>query len=234
MTAIDNNVVLEHVLTDDAVDFEITPAIHSLVKAMGVNRAILTGAYRSLLTKQTSFKIKPLFSDEYRFTFDYEAQLVTVDQGEENRVLSIDQLRLLLGKVDAATSPIYPLGSVLKLNDAMLPDGLLDLTQLSDESHGLVTITGRKLQLIEPFNKYVVDYIATAWPLGGQVGEQPMMVSNMMIDNLVFKGFSNSDEEAFADTLHAGQIESQQISTAFMSADDRAEFMKEASSKSQN
>ncbi|WKF84415.1 DUF4176 domain-containing protein [Lacticaseibacillus pantheris] len=234
MAAIDNNVVLEHVLKDWAIDFEITPDILSLAKAMSANRAILTGAYRSMLTKQTSFKIKPLFSEEYRFNFDYEARLVKISQGETRVGLSIDQLRLLLGKVDAATSPIYSLGSIVKLNDAMLPDGLLDLAQLSDESHGLVSITGRKLQLIEPFNKYVVDYIATAWPIGGQVGEQPMMVSNMMIDSIVFKGFSNPDEEAFTDALHAAQIEAQQISTAFMSGDDQSEFMKEASSKSKN
>lgn len=234
MTAIDNNVVLEHVLTDDAVDFEITPAIHSLVKAMGSNRTILTSVYRSLLAREGSFKIKPLFGAEYLFTFDYAVGNVVITQSESNIDLSIEQLRLLLGKVDAATSPIYPLGSVLKLNDGMFPDHALDMAQISDESHGLVIVTGRKLQLIDPYQKYIVDYIVSIWPLGEQIGqEQPFIVSNMMIDSVVAKGYSNSDEKEVADVLHAGQLEAQQVSTAFMTAEDTDKFVEQLTIKNQ-
>ena len=225
MMALDKNKAITQVLSDPQLDFKITNDIENLAHAMATNLTLLVGVYRAMWAKQSEFRLKPLFSAEYTFTFDYKANKASVSQGDMRIELTVEQFYMLLGKIDAAISPIHPLGTVLRLNDKMLPKSLMEQTQVSDESRGLVIVTGRKLKLIEPFSNYIVDYTVSPWPMGATVGEQPMMVSNMMVDQVVAPGFSNADEEKYADVLKTAQIVNQQLSTAFMTVEDRRDFL---------
>ncbi|OJG95002.1 hypothetical protein RV18_GL003168 [Enterococcus termitis] len=59
------------------------------------------------------------------------------------------------------------------------------------------------------------------WPYGEIPGNEPILISNMMIKRVIAESLTNEHEEAFAfDGLRATQVTKQQVSTAYMKPED--------------
>ena len=85
----------------------------------------------------------------------------------------------------------------------------------------VVTLTGRKVPLVSGFDHYIVDYLGRLWPFGEIPGNDPVLISNMMIKRVIAESYRNDYEEAFSfDVLRATQVLNQQISTAYMTTED--------------
>lgn len=208
--------------------FDVSEEMVTLAKVLGANQKMLQGAFNALRLHEHEYTFKPLLQSEYVFNFDEDEQVVTVTFANQTVKFEFEQFLQYLGRIDAAASPIYPIGTVIQISQEFVPKELLEMTQISDESTGYVMITGRKVQLIDEFDQYVVDYLGLFWPFGNLKMSQPMMISNMMIDQVVQMGYSNTDEIQYEEMLHMTQVSEEQISTAFMTKGMQQVFIENA------
>ena len=163
---------------------------------------------------------KPKIGAAVRVLFDYQAHQVTFQRQAMELVLTEGQFLIFMGKIDSIYTDILPVGSVVELDMDMMPHVIKD--ELKDSSlKELVILTGRRIPLQSPFDRYVVDYYAYLWPIGQLPHIRPIMVSNMMIKRVVHLGLSTALDEQFTlDVLRATQLAKEQVSTAFMPVQD--------------
>lgn len=164
--------------------------------------------------------------------FDWVMANVSFKVGPYKKELTFDQLLRLMGLIDSVYSPVYPLGTILKLKREMLPDKWQEI--VSDQEEVLVMVTGRKQNLPGVYANYLFDYITVIWPLGALPEVEPIGVSNMMIENVVFPGYTNELEKEMEEkVLKASQLANKQVSSAFMPDEVAGEYLAEIAELSQ-
>lgn len=212
---------LKEILTaDPSITFEMTDQLIQTGVMLGTNLPLFRGIYLTHRNTQEQFEHKPMIGAPLTVTFDYEKKQVLFDRQTSQFSLSEDQFLQFLGKVDAAFLPIYPIGTTVELDEQLLPENLSEM--FTNGGLGTrVTLTGRKVPLMEGFENYVVDYLGRLWPFGELPNGEPILISNMMIKRVLETGYSDDYEETFAfDVLRTKQLAKNQLSTAFMSEAD--------------
>lgn len=211
--------------TDDSLLFEVTPDILVIGSLLGANNQLLKGVYTTFRESGVFFEHKPMVGAKLLVTFDYDKETVIFDRQTNQLELTIPQFLQFLGKVDLAFSPIYSVGTIVELNEDMLPSEISSLFK-QEENGALVVLSGRKIPLIEPFNQYVVDYLGHLWPYGELPGNDPILISTMMIKRVVSESLMNEQEKAFQfNGLRKVQASNQQLSTAFMTEEDTRAYL---------
>jgi len=210
-------------INDPSLTFEVSDFLIDFGVALGTNFPMLREVYKTLRDLDPQFLHKPMIGKETIVSFDYDNQTATLERTEKE-TLTIPQFLQFLGKVDVTFAPIYPVGSVVELDESMLPDSVSGMFSNS-ELGARVTITGRKIPLISEFDQYIVDYYGRLWPFGEFPGNEPILISNMMIKRPIQEGFTDDWERKFSfDVLRATQVANQQISTAFMTTEDALQY----------
>lgn len=219
-------------MNDESLTFEVTDELILTGVLLGTNFQLLKAVYKTYRNLDPQFEHKPMVGAKLSVFFDYEAQKVTFDRQTSQVVLTMPQFLQYIGKIDVAFAPIYPVGTTVELDESMLPESVAGMFQ-SGELGALVTLTGRKIPLVSGFEHYIVDYFGRLWPFGEIPGNDPIMISNMMIKRVIAESYTNEYEEAFSfDVLRATQVLNQQISTAYMTTEDAIsyyDFLKELS-----
>lgn len=206
-------------INDDSLTFEITEELVLTGVLLGTNFQLLKSIYKVYRNLGTTFEHKPMVGAKLSVFFDYEKQCVTFDRQSNQFVLTIPQFLHYIGKIDMAFAPIYPVGTTVELDESMLPEAVAEMF-IEGELGAIVTLTGRKVPLMEGFDNYIVDYLGRLWPFGEIPGNDPILVSNMMIKRVITESYTNEYEEAFSfDVLRATQALNQQISTAYMTTE---------------
>lgn len=207
-------------INDESLTFEITEDLILTGVLLGTNFQLLKSVYKTYRNLEQQFEHKPMVGAKLRVFFDYEEQCVTFDRQVSQVVLTIPQFLQYIGKIDVAFAPIYPVGTTVELDESMLPESVAGMFA-EGELGAIVTLTGRKVPLMSGFERYIVDYLGRLWPFGEIPGNDPILISNMMIKRVIAENYTNEFEEAFSfDVLRATQVLNQQISTAYMTTED--------------
>lgn len=207
-------------INDESLTFEVTEELILTGVLLGANFQLLKSVYKTYRNLDQQFEHKPMVGAKLSVFFDYEEQTVTFDRQSSQVVLTIPQFLQYIGKIDVAFAPIYPVGTTVELDESMLPDSVAEMFKDGDLG-AIVTLTGRKVPLMSGFDHYIVDYLGRLWPFGEIPGNDPVLISNMMIKRVIAESYTNEYEEAFSfDVLRATQVLNQQISTAYMTTED--------------
>ena len=103
----------------------------------------------------------------------------------------------MLSIIDRVFMPILPLGTVVKLNEEqILEDDLKYLESIRSDL--TVQIIGQKIMSGDGF---YVDYISSIWPVGLNLVSEPIIVNNVMIEEVMQKGYSNDFSQEYQDAL---------------------------------
>ncbi len=202
------------VVTDDLIQFGTY---------VGGRLEILKECYLALCQHKEKYTYQAFLGAPIEVTFDYSKQIVSIlRENQFEATLSLDKFRIFLGLIDLVYSDILPLGSVVELDTKRFPEQLQEA--FSHTPGAKVIITGRKLPVAESIGNYVVDYQAQLWPLGDFPPVSSMTISNMMIKNVIARGYQDSYEETFSKQLKGNQLQEKRLSTAFMSETDANAF----------
>lgn len=216
---------------DNSLLFEVTTDINLIGSLLGANNQLLKGVYNAFRESEKYFEHKPMVGAKLIVTFDYDKETILFDRQTNQLELTIPQFLQFLGKIDLAFSPIYSVGTIVELNEAMLPTELRTLFKQEDGG-ALVVLSGRKVPLIEPFSHYIVDYLGHLWPYGEIPGNDPILLSNMMIKRVVSESLVTEYEKTFRfEGLRKGQAANQQLSTAFMTTEDTLNYINATTTK---
>lgn len=221
MASYDKKSFFEELLAnDESLTFEVTDQAIVTGILLGTNYSLLKGIYRAYRNLEERFEYKPMIGAKLIVSFDYDNQQVVFDRQTSQLKLNNNQFLQYLGKIDVAFAPIYPVGTTVELDESMLTVELAELFK-KEELGAVVTLTGRKISLMSGFEEYVVDYLGHLWPYGQIPGNDPILISNMMIKRVIAESLTNDYEEAFTfDSLRKTQMTKQQISTAYMKPED--------------
>lgn len=211
-------------INDESLTFEVTEELILTGVLLGTNFQLLKSVYKTYRNLDLQFGHKPMVGAKLSVFFDHEEQTVTFDRQSSQVVLTIPQFLQYIGKIDVAFAPIYPVGTTVELDESMLPDSVAEMFKDVDLG-AIVTLTGRKVPLMSGFDHYIVDYLGRLWPFGEIPGNDPILISNMMIKRVIAESYTNEYEEAFSfDVLRATQVLNQQISTAYMTTEDAISY----------
>lgn len=211
--------------SDPQIKFEVNDDILTLANFLGNHPQILREIYKNYRKLELKYVYKPKIGAPIFVNFDY-GEFRSVTFKRQNIVLTLSEADFLIfmAKIDAVYTDILPVGSVVELDEEMLPLVIQEQLKVSGIAE-LMVIAGRKIPLQKPFDSYIVDYYSYLWPIGQMVTTPPIFVSNMMIKKVVHMGFQHPLDEKFSlDVLKATQLAAGQISTAFMPADEGIAF----------
>lgn len=204
--------------TDPTVTFDVTEDLIYTGVTLGNNTPLFREIYLAHKNTKEKFVHKPMIGAPLTVTFDYKHKQVLFDRQTSQLSLSEDQFLQFLGKIDVAFFPIYPIGTTVELDEQLLPPNLSEMFT-SEDLGARVTLTGRKIPLMEGFNQYVIDYLGYLWPFGELPNGEPILISNMMIKRVIKTAYSDDYEERFTfDVLRTTQVNSHQQSSAYMSS----------------
>ncbi|WP_430597904.1 DUF4176 domain-containing protein [Enterococcus sp. AZ177] len=221
MASYDTKKFFEEVLeNDDSLLFEVTNELITTGVLLGTNFPLLKGIYKAYRNEEEQFEHKPMVGAKLTVSFDHDTQRVVLDRQTSQVELTNEQFLQYMGKIDVAFAPIYPVGTTVELDESMLTEELAELFK-KEELGAVVTLSGRKIPLMSGFEQYIVDYLGHLWPYGEIPGNDPILISNMMIKRVIAESLTNEYEEAFAfDGLRTTQVTKQQVSTAYMKPED--------------
>ena len=224
---VDKSKILYSIFHNDSqITFDITDDVLSMGNFLGNHYQILREIYKTYRKLDLAYEYKPKIGAPVTVSFKYDDddRSVTFERQGLSLTFTEPDFLIFMAKIDAVYGEIYPIGTVVELDEEMLPLVIQDQLKTSGVAE-LVVLAGRKITLQEPFDKYLVDYYAYLWPLGQLGSTPPIFISNMMIKRVVHMGFQHPLEDTFAmDVLRATQLASEQISTAYMPVDDGIAF----------
>ena len=152
------------------------------------------GIYHSYSKRESSF------SDgrtEVKFNLENDEVIVATPSVE---IKFTEKLFLkYLNLMDLCFFNVLPIGSVIQLDTEMMPENFRN--SFSGSHASMFTISGRKSFIQGDFGEYYVDYVARLFPFGEGQLAQPFLISNLMIRQVIFEGFSNELEQKFVDNV---------------------------------
>ena len=150
--------------------------------------------YQSFLNQTTSYEHKPRIGAIIHISFDYEKERVTFAWLKKQVVLTVPQFKRFMGFVDTIFTEIYPIGTIVELDEELLTEDVKALFT-TDELGLFVSVQGRKLTI--PETQMMIDYVGTLWPFGLQAEVEPIYFNSVMVKRVISEGPTNAYEEKF-------------------------------------
>lgn len=222
---IEPNQIIETVLkADEIISPLVDDELITMAMSLGINQVVFKDIYRAIRDRETEFSHQVMMGPLVEATFSWADNIVSLQIGPYKKELKFEQLLKFMGLIDAVYAPVYPLGTILKIKQDMLPDQWQ--TMFSNQDELLVIVIGRKQELPNKFTDYLFDYITVLWPLGVLPDVEPISISNLMIDQVIVLGHTDELEKEMAEkVLKASQLANKQISSAFMPEDIVSEYL---------
>lgn len=200
---IEKKELLAQYLTSEYFPTAELAELSTVAMTLGNQIALFKQLYQCFLKQEPELDYQPQIGANMTFTFDYQKESVSITRIRSENILSFAAFRQLMALIDAIYAPIYPVGSVVELDESLLPDEVGDFFKGS-ELGCLVTLHARKIAIKN--THYIVDYVGTIWPLGMLPEVEPILINNLMIKRLVFNGLTNHYEEEYANHLKKQQL----------------------------
>ena len=154
---VDKNKIFYSILHNDSqIKFEVTDDILFLGNFIGSHPQILRGIYKKYRKLELEYHHKPKIGAPIDVYFDYGEdggdRTVTFKRQRVTVKFSEDDFLIFLAKVDAVYSEILPIGTVVELDEEMMPPVIKEQIKNSGIAE-LVVITGRKAPLQKPLDE---------------------------------------------------------------------------------
>lgn len=170
---------------------------------LGNQPILLKNLYLSYIRKEKSFAHKPMIGAALSFEFDYAKQKVCISRSTESAMLRFPQFQKYIGLIDLLFSEVYPIGTVVELDETLLPQEVQELYSQAEDVF-LVTIHGRRV-VTEQENEFI-DYIASIWPFGILDEVEPIYLNPLLIKRVVSMGLTNDTEKQFVSEVLRRQL----------------------------
>lgn len=122
--------------------------INELGLILGGQPQLAQNIYQSFLNQTTSYEHKPRIGAIIQISFDYEKERVTFAWLKKQVVLTVAQFKRFMGFVDTIFTEIYPIGTIVELDEELLTEDVKVLFT-TDELGLFVSVQGRKLTIPE-------------------------------------------------------------------------------------
>jgi len=174
--------------TESYLGFHPTSLVDQIAKSIIYRSDLFRVLNDCLYQSKISYHYAPTIGAAIDFQF--EEQIVTVTRLGETQCFSRAEFVRLLVLIDKIYTEILPLGTVVQISKDKLPKDILSM--FDDELLIHVMITGQRI-CIE--NKFYLDYTGYFWPNGLIPNQDPVVISENMIEKVLFRGLENNEIE---------------------------------------
>lgn len=163
---------------------------------------------------QTIYQLYSALNEKIDFEEDtvllkYEKELSKLIVDDNTIELENDRLKELLTVMIEVFEEILPIGSVVTINREMLPD-MDDL----DSMEGVRFIIVDRFLKKKDTEEYV-PYCGVLYPFGSLADKRKIYFTPLAIDNVIFRGYEDSLDEAYICTMKDHIVEQNLYSIAF-------------------
>ncbi|MDR1018943.1 MAG: hypothetical protein LBM02_09610 [Lachnospiraceae bacterium] len=222
----DKNIIFKEILSETITDDDINEEyLKDLGVFIGLHPLCLREIYKSIQNGDKKYIYGNNLGSKLEILYAIEEKKIMIKHINNILTLNYSQFINFLGIIDMVYSEIYPLYTLVELDETMFSENLQKL--FLGKKQALVVLTARKIALQGSYDKYVMDYFGRLWPYGELPDVAPILISNMMIKRVVSMGPSGESEKNFTRTnLKEVQIENHQISSAFMPSSLGQDYIK--------
>lgn len=180
---------------------------------LGTQKSLFKQLYLAYLNQLSSFEHKPMLGAKMNVQMDYQQRSVVISRAEQKLTFTFKEFQQFMALIDAVFGEIYPIGTVVELDEALLPKETEQFMTNPDDGL-LVVLYARKIPLED--DQQLVDYVGTLWPFGMMPDVEPLFINNLMIKRVVALGLTNDYEAQFTwNGLRMSQIQAQRYSYVF-------------------
>ena len=189
----------------------------SIGVSIGSNPITFKNLYKAYFTNKEKYENKPRIGAKIEVKFNRSDDEVLIKRGRIELRFSTKQFLEYVNLLMICFSEIYPLGSVVEIDDALLRDDFRKAASVKTEmrSSVQVVITGRFVPLHDDDREYVIEYVGRVRPFGEGSKIAPMLLNRAMIKGVVHSGLEDEIEEADVMKLRSELINGNQLSVAF-------------------
>ncbi|MBN7274912.1 DUF4176 domain-containing protein [Ligilactobacillus pobuzihii] len=193
---------------------EISDFLKTFGVSLGTQSTILNAAYCAFLQQKENYDYSPMIGAPLVFDYDFSQEIVVLKRFEDQQALTFKQFRRYMGLIDLIFSEVYPVGSVVELDQEKLPGEVREMFK-GGKSDLLVTIHARRVPSKDGHN--YIDYIGTVWPFGMMRDVTPLLLNNMLIKRVVAAGLTNDEEKEYVnETLKKDIVMDGLLSIAYL------------------
>lgn len=185
---ISQEMLWEQYFTESYLGFQPTSLIDQIAKSIIYRSDLFRQLSACLSQSEVSYHYNPTIGAAIKFQF--EKHTVNVTRLGETQIFSKSEFVRLLVLIDKIYTDILPLGSVVQIAREKLPKDILSM--FDDELLIHVVITGQRI-CVE--NKFYLDYTGYFWPNGLIPNQEPLVISDNMIETVLFRGLENNEIE---------------------------------------
>ncbi|AUJ29044.1 DUF4176 domain-containing protein [Liquorilactobacillus hordei] len=200
-------------------DIEINEFLLDFGATLGNQNTILKEVYWSYLHGEASYEYRPLIGAPFQFEFNTVQENVLLKRLDKQYLLTENQFQRYMGLIDLIFSEVYPLGSVVELDQEKLPGEIKELFK-NKRPELLVLLHARRVPSKD--DKNYIDYVASVWPFGLMEDVTPLLINNMLVKRVVSAGLTNDEEKQFVNqVLKRELVAKKQISIMYTNQDGR-------------
>lgn len=194
---------------------EVNQFLSSFGLMVGQQASVFKAAYLAYLKKENSYHYEPMIGAPLEFKYDFEKKVVTLKRFGDSENLTFEQFQRYMGLIDLIFSEVYPVGSVVELDESELSDEVKKYFKGNSTIGPLVTIHARRVQNDD--KKSYIDYVGTVWPFGMLPDVEPIYLNNLLIKRVVAAGLSNQEEKDYVlRVLKKGNLLEGRLSTMYV------------------
>ena len=184
---------------------------------IGSNPITFKKLYTAYFTNKEKFENKPRIGAKIEAKFNRFEDEVLIKRSKIELRFSTKQFLDYLNLLMICLGEIYPLGSVVEIDESLLRDEFKKAASVKTEmrSSVQVLITGRFVPLRDDNGEYLIEYVGRVRPFGEGSNVAPMLFNRVMIKSVVHSGLVDEIEEAEVMKLRSELIYGNQISVAF-------------------
>ena len=185
---------------------------------IGSDNVAFKELYTAYFADEARFEYKPRRGAKIEVEFNRLDDEVLIKRLETELKFCVSQFLDYLNLLTLCFSNIYPLGSIVELDEKLFTKEFFNASGVKEgESSLLAVITARFVPVDENNEQQFVEYVATQYP-SGAIGV--MYLNQALIKGVVHNGYSDEKEKAYVQELREELVMSNKKSIAFLTKDE--------------
>lgn len=154
--------------------------IDEFALTLGMNLELHRQVLVAFLKGEETYNYQPLLGSPLSMGFGEQVTITQLDKSIS--ITRLEFLDLMFG-IDFIYSPIYPIGTVLTLDDSLLPTSVQARVRDFTPQQQVVVVAQKTI-----IDSQFVDYLAYPYPQGVMANVQPILVGNIAIKTVEEQG----------------------------------------------
>ena len=197
--------------------------------SIGSNHATFRNLYTAYITNKAKYENTPRIGAKLKVEFNRSEDEVLIKRATTELKFNTREFMDYLNLVSICFGEIYPLGSVVELDNKLLTKEYKNSSRFKEEERSWAIIVSRFVSPNEN-DQHFIEYIATPYPHG----EGTMFLNRLTIRGVVHSGLTDETAEAYVQQLRENLVVSNKKSMAFLTDEELDELFKQPTDMNRN